>query len=566
MRRLHVALCVASISLSGQAPSVSGRISGVITESGSQVPIGSVIVTARSPRLGPVGSAITSRDGHFSIAGLPLGSFLLTASKPGYLSATYGSSAVGEPGIPLILAGDRLLQDVQMSMVRGAVVFGEIRDGRGQLERQAEVTLFRMARLGEEEVGEQVSTVRTDDRGRYRFFGVPPGLLVVSVKRTVLSAGGVPTMSDDDVDQMLLWLQQGHRVPQLSRGAPKPGRIAGQAVPVYFPGGSPVGPSGALSIDAGSEHRLDLVLPESESGTVSGTVRGLPSGATASVMLEAVHALRIEGPRRTARTVTTSENGGFSFPGVSPGSYVVTARAAEPGGSSRMLWAIDRVDVAEGREISIALGLTRAATVAGRVVVAPSRVGSEEPREIEIRLISSTMKSAPWADQRTLMTLDGRFTFNAVPPGSYRVSVEIRGQRSAWVSESARCGLVDALDVPCDLPLAEDIVVQVTDQLSGIAGHLDSGEGMLPSDFQIVAFPTTEADWVRGGRRLKQVRPGADGQFQCDLPSGVYYVGVISPVASEAVTSELLRRLAFSSVRVVVPPRQIVRQGLRVAK
>jgi len=231
-----------------------------------------------------------------------------------------------------------------------------------------------------------------------------------------------------------------------------------------------------------------------------------------------------------------------------------------------MLWAEDRVDVVEGQELSIRLGLMPAAKVTGRVIVAPPSAGLEPPRKIEVRLMSSSATSVPSSAQRALVNQDGRFVFQNVPPGAYQVSVDITAERSVWVSESAQCGLVDALDVPCNLPQAEEILVSVTDQSSGVAGRLDSGEGMSPSDLEVVAFSTTEADWRRGGRRLKVVRPGADGQFECELPSGIYYVGVITPVGSDAITSEMLRRLAASSVQIVVPRRQVVYQELRVAR
>jgi len=577
MTRAEVWLCVASILMTGQAATpTAGRISGVVRDGASRVPIGGVVVTAISPRVGSVGSAITGPDGRFTILDLQFGSFLLAVSKRGFVDATYGSSRPGEPGIPLTISTEQPSAAVDMPIVRGGVVFGEIRDTLGESERGAEVTLLRVARLGEGEVGEPIGTVRSDDRGRYRFFGVPPGSVVFAVTRKAQSAGGVAMMSDDEIDQRLMWLRQGYRVPQLTASpSSEPSRTNAQPVPVYFPGGSVTGPSGVLAVEPGSEQQLDMVLPEAVGASVFGTVVGLSPGGVASVTLEPLGSLRIAGSGGTGRralSVSTSADGGFVFRGVSPGSYSVSARTTEVASSgdtdaSRLLWASDQIGVLEGQELSMVLSLAPAATVTGRVIVAPRMVGLEGPPDIEIQLMSETVTSAPWSLQRARVDQDGRFGFRNLPPGGYRVAVEfLADDRTVWVAESVHCGSVDALDVPCDLPQTEEMLVSVTDMRSGITGVLDAGEGLLPTDLEVIAFSVTESDWRVGGRRLKMVRPDADGHFECELPAGTYYVGVVTPLSSAAVTSEMLRWLALSSVRVAVPRGELVYQGLRVAR
>ncbi len=568
----RVWLFAISLLAAAQTTLTVGAISGVVIDRTSGVPLGGVVITARSSRAGAVSSAISGPDGQFAISKLPYGSFIVSASKPAFLATTYGSSMPGEPGIPLTLSAERPSLHIEIAMARGAVVFGEIRDLQGQPERKAEVTLLRVARLGDDEVAEPLATVRSDDRGQYRFFGVAPGAVVVSVKPSSLSAGGVAVRSDEEIDQLLLWLTQGHRVPQTTGSqSGRPGRTTRQPVPLYFPGGNPIGPSGVLSVESGRENQLDMVLPEIEAGAISGTVVGVPMGASALVTLEPLHPLRFATSQRVGRSVSTSTDGDFAFNGVSPGAYRVQARVSQQlksgeGTAARTLLASERVDIASDQRLAVVLGVTPVAAVTGRVVVAASKVGLPAPRAITIQLTSTEVR-APSSIYRAQMNQDGRFVFESVSPGAYQISVEIAANSlSEWVTESARCGLVDALDLPCNLPSTGDLVVSITDQPSGIAGRLDSGEGIVPSELQIVAFSTAEIEWRRGGRRLKVVRPNVDGQFEVELPEGAYYLGALTPVSINALTSEMLRRLALSSVKVQVPRREVVIQGLRVVR
>ena len=68
----------------------------------------------------------TDDTGAFSFGALPEGRYSLTASKPGYINATFGQRMPGRSGTPIQLAdGQRL--NVQMQIWRGGVVTGTVR-------------------------------------------------------------------------------------------------------------------------------------------------------------------------------------------------------------------------------------------------------------------------------------------------------------------------------------------------------------------------------------------------------------------------------------------------------
>ena len=109
----------------------TAHITGVIVSNDTpSLPIRRAIVTLSGDL--PGGRSVVSDDeGRFAFAQLPSGRFTITATKPAYLPAVYGTNRPGRPGTAISIA-DGQNQTITIQMARGAVVSGAVRDRNGQ--------------------------------------------------------------------------------------------------------------------------------------------------------------------------------------------------------------------------------------------------------------------------------------------------------------------------------------------------------------------------------------------------------------------------------------------------
>lgn len=570
--RVAPALLLAFTGLVGASGLPEPSIFGTITEAATGAPIKGAVVTVASENPPTVVSAISSPDGKFRISDLPLGRFYLTGSKQGFLETTYGSSWRGEPGVRILLTSDQPTREITVSLQRSSVLFGEVRDGRDRPAAGASITVYRVSQLGSSRHAEKLREVRCDDRGQYRVFGLEAGAFVIAVKSANSSAGGRAEISDQRVDLLLQALREGRRTAQPIEDRPSAnGQDSAELLPVFFPGGSAGAPVGSIDLAFGEERRLDVTIPAVWTGSISGTVLGLSPGKTAFVVLQPRLDFDAGPSGQRGPSTSTAADGTFVFRAVSPGAYIVSARVeGDAADKGQMMWGRNVVEVGGGQSARVVVGLHSGITVSGRVVALE---GSEFPAVLSgmsVQLLGVDGRTS-LPPLRAPVDSRGRFEFQNTPPGAYRAAVSIgtANDGAKWVAESAACAGVDAIDLPCDLAgLGNDeLVVRMTTSTSGVVGRLDSGEGLVPSSFLAVAFSTSETDWIPGSRRVKVIRVAPDGEFSVDLPSGAYYLGVVtSTVIAQATSPDLLSQLKKSSVTVVVQRGQIVRQDLKVSR
>ena len=124
--------------------------------------------------------ALTDEAGRFSFSGLPRGHFALTASKAAYITAPYGAIRPGGKGTDITLDDKQILNDLKITLFKGAVISGRITDTRGRGLSGVDVEL---ARLQWSDRGRRLSSVPdrvvTNAEGHYRAFGLLPGSYLV---------------------------------------------------------------------------------------------------------------------------------------------------------------------------------------------------------------------------------------------------------------------------------------------------------------------------------------------------------------------------------------------------
>src|SRR5205814_3026154 len=132
----------------------------------------------------------TDNEGRYRLNGMAAGTYQVTPLAPTMVAAVnnfdyriyYGT------GKSVMLNESESVDDIDLSLVRGAVITGRITDAEGKPVIEEQVNLTFVDQNGQQTAsGSGYSTnylmYRTDDRGIYRLYGLPPGFYKVSVGR-----------------------------------------------------------------------------------------------------------------------------------------------------------------------------------------------------------------------------------------------------------------------------------------------------------------------------------------------------------------------------------------------
>src|SRR5687768_3084314 len=158
-----------------QPQSPTGLILGRVVDGSSGRPVPSAIVTIAGGGIGPAPAAgggaqpraITNSNGQFVFRRLPKGSFVLTATKPGYVEGAYGRSLPSGSTLPLELADRQRTTDVVIPIWRFASIAGTVTDEAGEPLVGVEVRAFERQYSGGRRRLSTGTSQSTDDRGMY---------------------------------------------------------------------------------------------------------------------------------------------------------------------------------------------------------------------------------------------------------------------------------------------------------------------------------------------------------------------------------------------------------------
>lgn len=551
-----IALAASSVWFAGQqsrdgvkAPATgTGRITGrVMTGSQPPAPIRRATVVLTGDRIAERLIAITDDDGAFGFTSLPADRYSLSVSKAGYVPMNYGSKRPGGSGTPIVVAEGEAAT-AAMTLVRGSVITGTIRDALGRPLPDVTVTALRYAvsfETGERTLQSvtigsagQVSasyspdafpgTAMTDDRGDYRIYGLAAGDYIISA--SVRPPGGSPLASTDvhqitaaDVQRALQLLRGSSLGPSGEAATGSQPAIASSRVdyvPVYHPGA--IAREDAATITLGpSEERpgVDVMLRLVPTATVSGIVTAADGSPLSNAQVSLMDPLASSG--RVARATRSDLDGEFVIQGIPPGRYQLRG-STYPAGHT----GVTDVTI-EGRDVSASFVLAPGVSVSGRIVFD----GKAPPPSFTPALVFLRRQSWIPSSPRYDISADGSFVISNVPPGAYKLTINGRPP-AGWILRSSVVNGVDASDVSFDVrpgQNVEDVVVTLTDRPAEISGVLQNAAGEPAPDYVLVVFSSDPRYWVPRTRRTRQVRPDLDGRFiASDLPAGDYLIAAVT--------------------------------------
>ncbi|HVQ42579.1 MAG TPA: carboxypeptidase-like regulatory domain-containing protein, partial [Vicinamibacterales bacterium] len=373
------------------AGTISGRVFVDGPAGAARQPARRVRVTLTELARTMPGQTTTTDDaGAFSFTGLPAGRFEIQSFKNAYLRSSYGASRPERPGTPIVLKAGEAVTNVSMTIARGGVISGILRDPRGRPVPGINVRVLRLgynALTGERTLGAPSSgaSTTTDDRGRYRAYGLPPGGYYVAVPGNDAGRSGGPGGADDlrqvTSEEVRRILQQPSGMaggtPASARPAPPPPPpVRVNYAPVFHPGVTDIGAATTIALGLGEERTdadvtIQLVPTASIKGTITSSSGGaLPAGLSiglvpAGPFAELLAGAGIRGPSSQLRP-----DGTYVIGGVAPGRYIVKAqigRGRLGAADAPVQWAAAEVTMA-GQDLDVPLVLQPGMQITGRVV------------------------------------------------------------------------------------------------------------------------------------------------------------------------------------------------------
>ena len=519
-----------------------GVIRGRVLAEDGGYPLAKATLSLRSTRADPDGLSRTVRTngrGQYAFKDLETGRYVLTATRSGYIPKNYGQrtsqSLRRENGATsLSVRSGQILDGIDFHLIRAGAVEGRVVDQDNEPLVRVRVMLssyrsreggLRLRPFGQDE---------TDDRGRFRIFGIPPGNYLLSASPH-------------------LFVSRSADLERSFQPTYYPGVLSAEdAVPVQLAAGADVG-------------GFDITIIQARSYSVSGRVL-MPNGSPAqSVWIMSSNESNKGVFAMMGRSTDTNLNGDFSLSGLVPGRHRLYTRA---GGGEDMQMASTTVDVADQDLNGLTLVLGKGAQITGSIVT------DREDSDLDWRRISLNMVPSHHVGRisfgGTATTLEENFTFKIVnlPEGPYHLAVRLPPGNHYVASIHAEGH--DITDRPIEM--------RNNDRLAGVEVHVSSegaqiigvveqpGKQQVAEGATVLVFADDPQYRGRPSRFTRTTQTDQRGQFGLQgLVPGQYLVCALTDHESGLESDpDYLRSLEKDSERVDLSPGQTVQEFLEV--
>jgi uncharacterized protein (DUF2141 family) len=535
-------------------------------------------------------TTVTDDTGRFSFVALPAGRYMLSATKQGFVTASYGARRPNRPGTALVVADGQKVTDLTLRMTRGSVITGVIVDQNGDPFAGANVSAMRNVFAGSgQRTLVPTASAQTDDRGQYRIWGLAESDYVVSaaVGFTPARDAEIARLTDADIKRALSEVVSATARPGgASDGRADPGarpRTVGYAS-VFYPGTSVAAQAVPIKLAAAEERAgVDFPLSLVPTAKVEGTVvvpEGVnPQGLSIQMIGSNPQGMSLDLFRRT----TPGADGSFTFAGLAPGPYAIVVQAQPPGppvgragpapGPPRQPTHWARADVTlDGQDISgVSLTLQPGMVVAGRILLEGTSAPPPDLSRIRINLLPVQAPGEVSLGQMQFQAdASGSFSLAGVTPGRYRLMASIPSPRPdtvGWQLKSSVMHGRDTLDLPIDLREGTDsAVITFTDRVTELNGTIQDANGQPAPEYHVVVFARDKTYWTPQSRRIRSIRPAADGKYVMpNLPPGDYLITAVTDMEpGEQFDPAFLELLSRSAMALTLGDGEKKTQDLRL--
>ena len=455
-----VLLLVAAISLLAQNASVEG----IVVNVADGQPLSGVHVRLTQLSSGGVGElygAISTPTGHFSMASVRPGGYMVTYDRTGF-APVHGDSEPRQRESLTLKAGQRLT-GWKLEMAPQAALSGRVFDNYGDPMSMAQVRLEPVDD-GRVRGNSGTNATQTDDHGEFRLSG-PPGRyhLYASASGRSGVAGGPSEIRTDGTTPVVY-------------------------ATTYYPAAVSRDDATVIETKAGEDRAgLEIRMVPRSNLSISGEISGIPADTHARAMVTLMF-------KRERQQLKSSVGGGadamgrFSFSGLEPGAYTMIAQWTD--GKTRLQSGTQNVRLDGASITGVALALGPPAEIHGVFTIAGAKPGDPTKRTVAFTPIDFPIYAFhldPAAIEK-----DGAFHSIGAAPARYTIDVS---------------------------PLPENayiktLVVNGTDVAKNGKNEIDLTSGVHSSTLKIVAS-------LNGGEITGAIRD-KDGSVMTGVPVAVY--------------------------------------------
>jgi len=393
-------------------------IEGKVVIDGTAGPIEGATVTIRSTDSNPGAASqrmtTSSQDGSFTFADLTPGSYIVEVSKETYLAPSPNSNPLVNSR-SLILQPREARRNIEVPLVHGASISGQVKDSAGNHVTHAEVTVYqlvysldgypRLLALSSRAPSPiKIPEVQeTNDRGEFRIYGLPSGTYYANARPRLPDGPGPVTFfpgSRDASQSTVIVAGPGADVPNIN--------ITLQSAPPFKVSGTisvlPL-PAPDFAELAKSQDPLQDVIQRAK----------ITSGYLLHLIPKDPAQLTEVYPRQYPGRTFAAKGGPFSISGVAPGDYNLVVRNV--GGRSEIV----QIRVLDSDITNVAVTIPLPFDVAGKIDISAAggttfdvtKIGLSLEPEYQIA-VASTLSTASRIEKT------GTFKFSGVSPGRYR--------------------------------------------------------------------------------------------------------------------------------------------------
>lgn len=510
----------------GNAPLAVGNatLRGRVTAADTGRPLRRVLIRASAQAAREARTVNTDQNGRWELKDLPAGSYVIQASRTGYVTAGFDQPRMTGPGRPVTVADKETRENVDISLTPGGVIVGRIVDEFGDPVSDAMVTAMRLQYMG----GVRRPLIAgppssSNDIGEFRLFGLAPGSYYLSA----MPRGGMNPF-DTPVDRVTY----------------------GQA---FYPAAADVANAQRVTVRAGENIAgLVIALSPSRSARITGRAFGADSAPlrNGTVMLSSNASPMFMGSNGTIRP-----DGTFSLANVPPGDYTLrTTVMGLPTQGQPPTFATADVTV-NGADIDDVVLQPRApATITGRLVGDPAVLSKIDPARVRLIATGVGPQITPGLPQPpqplsadlvfTLQTLPGQVSIRPITlPDLLVRSVRLDGRdvtKGFAVTTGAFSG---TLEVEVAASTSKVVVTTSNSRGEAVPGH------------DVVVFVQDENAWgvaLPGHSAIGQTNK--DGTFETPvLLPGAYFVSLADGLEpGDANDPEVLAQLRTRAQRVTL--------------
>jgi protocatechuate 3,4-dioxygenase beta subunit len=495
-------------------------VRGRVFDGATGQPLRKAQVRAQSPDLRDSRLATTDANGAYEFKDLAAGRYNLSASKGSYVGLSYGQTRSFEPGKPLEVRNAQLLDKIDFSLPRGAVITGRVVDEFGEPVADVQVAAMRYQYVqGQRRLVTGGRNSTTNDIGEFRLFALPPGQYVISATYRPAALILLPNEISSD--------RSGY-------------------APTYYPGTANAAEAQRLTVAVGQRlSDLNIALSPTKLARISGTAvdsDGKPFANGLVLMTQRNNGLPSIGTSGQLRP-----DGTFSIANVAPGDYSLRiAGTASAGGAASTDFLQADLSVT-GEDVSdVHIVGVKSPRVTGRIV-APSGQANTNFAAMQLLALPVEPQGITIGGPAKVHE-DGSFEMNATPVKSTIRLANTTGSSTSARVKSVRLNGIDVTDTGVEFRPNEDVngvEIELTNQLNSLSGTVTDTRGKAVTDYTVITFARDRERWGATSRFLNSGRPDQEGKYKLTyLPPGDYYAVAVDYVEQGAQTDpEFLERL-----------------------